>query len=60
MDEKGDINLKKMLKRKSKGFTLVELPIVLSSLVSLPDDDAFTGSATAKAAATKIVSDSAT
>lgn len=55
---RGDINLKKMLKRKSKGFTLVELLIVviiigiLAGMMMLS-----TGSATAKAEATKIVSD---
>ncbi len=50
--------MKKMLKRKSKGFTLVELLIVviiigiLAGMMMLS-----TGSATAKAEATKIVSD---
>ena len=53
---RGDINLKKMLKRKSKGFTLVELLIVviiigiLAGMMMLS-----TGSATAKAEAAKIV-----
>ena len=50
--------MKKMLKKKSKGFTLVELLIVvivigiLAGMMMLS-----TGSATAKAEATKIVSD---
>jgi general secretion pathway protein G len=55
---KGDKFMKKMLKRKSKGFTLVELLIViviigiLAGMMMLS-----TGGATAKAEATKIVSD---
>jgi len=54
----GDNFMKKMLKKKSKGFTLVELLIVviiigiLAGMMMLS-----TGSATAKAEATKIVSD---
>jgi len=54
----GDNFKKKMLKKKSKGFTLVELLIViiiigiLAGMMMLS-----TGSATAKAEATKIVSD---
>jgi general secretion pathway protein G len=54
----GDNFMKKMLKKKSKGFTLVELLIVviiigiLAGMMMLS-----TGGATAKAEATKIVSD---
>jgi len=55
---KGDKFMKKMLKRKSKGFTLVELLIViiiigiLAGMMMLS-----TGGATAKAEATKILAE---